>query len=175
MKSRLFFLSLGAPLLFLGTLAAACGDGGEQLTLEEYFQQLEAIFQDADERGQTLGDPGEIVGDPQSSLEQKRDAVAAFFTEFLAIIADVTGDVEALDPPAEVGDAHSDLLAALRGFQQSAPAAIDKVDTVQSESEFEALGEEFHSGGVGFEPACAALQAIADQNNIAVDLQCRDG
>ena len=174
MNPRLLLAIAAGVVLAFGGLAAGCdGDGGE-LTLEEYFQRLDATFQDADERGEALGDPGGIVGDPQLSLEQKRDAVTAFFNEFLAIITDVTGNVEALDPPAEVEDAHSDLLTALRGFQQSAPGAIDKVDTAQSESEFEALGEEFHSGGEGLEPACLALQAIADQNNIAVDLQCRD-
>ena len=40
-------------LMILGSLALSCGgdgDGGGGLTLEDYFQQVDAIFQDRDDR-----------------------------------------------------------------------------------------------------------------------------
>ena len=66
MKSREFaVLFVGALLLIVSTLAAACG-GGDGLTLEEYFQRLEELGQreavdevSCDER-LVVGVPGEV-------------------------------------------------------------------------------------------------------------------
>ena len=54
MKLRLrLLLSIGVSALVLGTLAAAC-DGDDGLTLEEYFQQVEALDDELDERFEAL-------------------------------------------------------------------------------------------------------------------------
>lgn len=168
----LIFATVVGSLVALAAVATACG-GGEELSLEEYFQRLDSNIEDVDERTDAIEDPG-AIDDPEATLDQKKDGVKEFFTAFLAIITDATGQLEGLEPPAAAQDAHDNFLAVVKGFQQSGEDAADKVDAIQSESEIEAVIGEFFSGGEGFEDACLALQEIADANNIAVDLGCVD-
>ncbi len=180
MNSRSLFLLPGALLLGLVALSAACGDGGEALSLEEYFQRLDAIQEDVDARFEEQGDD-EDPFDPDAPLEERVDALTGGLQDSKAILEDAVEAVQGLDPPAEVEDAHDEFVAALLGFLPSFDDFRDRAADVESESDLEELfssldegSQEFQEAGERLDAACLAIQAIADQNNIAVDLNCEE-
>lgn len=176
MKPRLFIpLLVGGLLLTLGVLAGACdgGDGGDdgddERGLEEYFQQLETSFQSIQGRFDTLEDEF-----PQAFIEPAatRDALDA--------IAEVTGEsrdaLGEIDPPDEARQAHNEFLDSTASFQQFMEEVAGQLAGIESATEMEQVLAEYESqleaararGGA----ACNALQDIADENGIVVDLGC---
>lgn len=114
-KLGLFALP-AAFLLAFAALTAGCGDGADTLTLEEYFEQFEAIDADVDAQFEAAYEEWpanvseeELFAD-DANLPFFRDLIAAF----PRIITDSIDRVEDLEPPSEVADAHDDLLAAGR-------------------------------------------------------------
>jgi hypothetical protein len=170
MKLRLpILLSLAGLLVAVGTIATACGGGDNELTLEAYFQRVEAIASDIDARLEPL----------QADLEGATDDPTVFrdvFVEYVAIIRDAAAKVSALEPPAEVQEAHNefrDALAALgdefdgvAGQLGEAQSSADVLAVLQqSDSQLSAVQERLST-------ACLALQGIADENGITADLRC---
>ena len=161
-------------LLSFATLAAACGDDGETLTLEEYFQRLDAVDNEADERGQALEDEF-----PQAFEEPK--PTQEFINSLTALVRDFVDSLEQIDPPAQVEDAHNDAAAAGTDFAQVLEEAAPQIEGVESASELEEmLGDlfaedsEFAAADEQFTNSCVALQQIADDNEIDVDLECEE-
>jgi hypothetical protein len=163
-------------LLAFGAIAAACGGGGNgELTLEEYFERLDAIMEDADSRMEALEGPEEM---DLASEEEQLEAIREFYFDAnLAIIEGSLDEIEGLDPPPEVEEAHDALLAA----GADTVAAFEEVGSQVAEAESLAdLVELFDDGrleaaGEGFEQACLELRGIADENEIDVDLNCGAG
>jgi len=177
MKPRLLVATFLAALVAFAGLAVACDGGGEELTLQEYFQRVDAIFADADARIEALPDPGTTIADPQATLEQKKDTVRDFLTRFVALAADVRDEMAGLQAPPQVQDAHSDFLAFWRDIGQAGDGVLDRLEGVQSESEFDDTSPDFFAADFfairqRFPDVCSALQAVADANDIAVDLAC---
>lgn len=174
MKPRLFGLAFTALLLLaLGLSAAACGGGGGgELSLQEYFQRLGSSFKDADQRSEALQDEF-------PAAFQEIEATQAALNGFGEILTDTLSKLDDLNPPREVKAAHDELLAAGADFAGIFQDFTDRVAELDSLSEFEELASEFlaedaefAAADERFTDACLALQGIADQNNIAVDLNC---
>ena len=169
------FALVVVALMAGSALLAACGGGGsgKELTLDEYFQQLQDIKENYDARGAAL--------DEKSMDPAEGEEVAAFqeyFAKGQVIFADTLNDVKNLNPPAEAKDAHDEFVAALEGGQTALEDFSDQVADVESLSELMATIAELETKGfdAAFEAidnACAKLQAIADENNIDVDLDCQ--
>ena len=171
MKLHLSLL-LGAILLVLGTAAAACdGDGG--LSLEEYFQQLEAVTADADAAGDLVfaDFPEEFASEEEQVL-----AFQDFYAAFVPIIADFLDAIDDLDPPAEAEDAHNEAVDAGRDFVTDLEDLTNELADVGSSSELEEVLDdpELDAASDRFDQARFALQDIADANSIEVDLTCQD-
>ncbi len=100
-----------AALLALGTIAAACG-GGDELTLEEYFQRFEAIDADVDAKFETLYADFPDEGEEEFfSNEEDLPFFKELFSGFPVIVRDALDQAEDLNPPSEAEDAHDELLA----------------------------------------------------------------
>ena len=171
MPARLITLSLG--IVLLGAIAAACGGGGdgEALTLEEYFQRLDVLVDSVAESSQSLGDDASADLDPSASLEEQIEASRSFLSAFAASIATFLDDIRDIDPPAEVEDAHDAFVEAAGDFVESSEDLIGQLDDVASLADFGVVFAAFDELGDP-EEACLDLQAIADENSIAVDLNC---
>ena len=96
-----------------------------------------------------------------------------FFTALVPVLEEFSSDFRDLGPPAEVEDAHNEMLDAFDDFLASAANVIDGIEGVESESELQALFT--NPAFERFVAACLALQEIADENSIDVDLDCEDG
>jgi hypothetical protein len=167
-------LPIGVSLLVLGIIAAGC-DGDGELTLEEYFGQLEALKEETDAQTEALGVPEEQESD---SEEEQIEAFRESFEGSVRIFTDFVDALDDIDPPAEVEGPHEESVAAGRELVDTFQDFIDGMADVESTSELDAVFEEegpgFEAASDRFDNACFALEEIADANGIAFDLECDD-
>lgn len=171
MKLRLsILLPLTGLLVAVGAIAVACGgDGNGELTLEEYFQQFDAINEDMDARINAVADEY-----PEAFLEAAatRDAL----NEIDAIISDGLDRLDDIDPPGEVQDAHNEFRDGAAGQGELLRGLAGELADVESTSELaevlEPSGPELDATAERLDAACLALEAVAADNGIVVDLEC---
>ncbi|MEE8346479.1 MAG: hypothetical protein V3S20_03925, partial [Dehalococcoidia bacterium] len=173
-KPRLFVsLFVGALLFALSTVAGACGggDGGGELTLEQYFQRLEAVASDYEQRGDALF---ENFGEEFDSEEEQVQATQEFWKEFLVLLQEFVGDLDDVNPPSEAEAAHEESVDAGGEMLEAFQELVDQVTQAESITELaEGFDDiELDAAGDRFEQACVELQGIADDNGIDVDLNC---
>jgi regulator of protease activity HflC (stomatin/prohibitin superfamily) len=178
MKTYLFAVFIAALLLALGSMAGACGDDDE-LTLEEYFQQMDTLAADFEDEIDRLGEEFQEAADEAETEEEVIDDFHDFSDSLTELFEDFVADVEGIDPPSEVEDAHNELAAAQREGQDLLEELNERAQRSESVSDVEDWSAEFE-GPVSTaisdrtEEACFALQAIADDNDIDVDLECEE-
>ena len=159
----------GILLSAFATLAAACGDNGDELTLEEYFTQLDTAM---DDLAQRVSDNASEEPNIFAPLEEQREIIISFWTDFSEQVGGVfIDDMEALDPPQEAQDAHDDLLQAAQEFVENVAEAVTNFESATSEADYEEAFELLERGG-NPSVACEKLQVIADENEIEVMLNC---
>lgn len=174
MKLRLLPLALIAALLLaFGTIAMACGDGG--LSLEEYFDRMAAANEQIDQQLEALENPTDREF---ASDEEELAAIQGFYNAVPPLIRDFISDLEEIDPPAEVEDAHKEVVEAARVSAEEWKVQADQLNEAESLRDLMAKlfveNPAFTASGERFDEACLAVQAIADENNIDVDLDCDD-
>ena len=174
MKSWLSSSLLVAGLL-LATVAGACGGGGSELSLEQYFEQVDAIVAGLEQRTVVLG---QALEESFDSEEEEIEAYRDNFTTVLPVYRDFGDDFDEMEPPAEVADAHGELVAGFASFLDGLETLIDQFAEVESASELSALlldpDSELRSATGRFAAACLQLRSIADDNDIDVDLICAE-
>lgn len=168
---------IAALTLALGAIAiaAACGGGGEALTLEDYFQRLDVLVDSVAESSQSLGEDAFAELGPSSSIEEMSAATRAFVTAFGTVADDFRESLSDLDPPPPVEAAHEAFLVATTDFADSTDAVLNELDDADSVFDIEGLFESdifLAKAGERIEQACFAVQKIADENSIAVSLNC---
>lgn len=174
MKARFAPLALIAALLLaFVVIAAACGSGdddGDSLTNGQYFERLETLAGRFDDRGTELEEGFDITSDTSDDelIELSRD----FLGGGLAVLQDFIDDLDDLNPPAEVADAHNTAVDAGKAVIAALEDVVDRVDDVRSAADLEALFEDVVADSESFSEGCFALQEIADDIGISVDLQC---
>lgn len=180
MKTRLIPLALIAVvLLAFGAFAAACGDDGDngnggELTLAEYFDRVETLGQDYDDAGNALDEEMEGRFDPAASEDEQIEVFRDFLDEALALVGDFVNDLDDLDPPPAAADAHDDAVDTGRDVVEMLESAIIVADEAESFADAAALLEApgFTDASDSFTNACLALEDVAAENDITVDLQC---
>ena len=164
-----------AALATIALLAVAGGwacndDGGDDLTLEEYFQRVDEIDNDSTERIDAVFNG---ITD-ENDVEQFRDA----FKDFAPIIDDVASDFDDLDPPDEAKDKHDAMASALNAFSDKASEIADGVDDIEASTPDEFFGtigdQGFDAASDTFTAACVDLQQLATDNNITVEIDCSE-
>ena len=156
-------------LLGVGAVAAACGGGEEELSLEEYFQKLETISDDLRERGEAF--------DPETGELPNIDTLQRLLSEGVSAFQDALNEAENLDPPSEVKGAHDTFLQEARARMEVFESLADRAAEVESLSGLEDVFAEFEdpdseAADVRFDDACRALEQVAADNGIELDLGC---
>ncbi len=171
MNSRSLFLLPGVLLLGFVGIAAACGGGGS-LSAEEYFEKLEAIGNEAQEK-EDAAQPSEEEAANAAPEEQKQTGIE-LLNSFAEINQDAFDRADGLNPPDDIRQTHDDFIAAGRDLVQKFEDLADQAEDVPPEGI-----EDFFNSQVFVEPtfaefdeACFALQKIADDSGIGVDLAC---
>ncbi|MEX1253787.1 MAG: hypothetical protein WEE64_05540 [Dehalococcoidia bacterium] len=164
------------PITLIGTaaamllLAASCifGSDGEPLTIDEYFEQLDGADQEVSDRFDEV--TGNLGSSPDLALVQEEypgalDAIDTFW-QF----------IEDLKPPTAIEDAHNDMVDALGTYREEFATAVDAVQDASSlDQAIEALSSsDLSTAGEGYNTACLAVQAKADDAQIDVTLGCAE-
>ena len=173
MKFPWRFLVMISAVVAGSLLLAACGGGGkeEEMSLDEYFQQFDAIEESMKTSVGALEESGATVGE---DVQATRDYVDGYY----GIVQKGLTDVKALKPPAEAKDAQNEFVAALGNMislWQDLSTRLAEVQTpeelgtlltgLQSETDWTDTSQQFTD-------ACRALQTIATDKGIAVTLDC---
>ena len=172
-----------APLALIITLLVTLGavglvvvqlTGDSTLTIEEYFQRLQALNDVADERSEELENAFNADFLAAGSEEGVLQAFENFFTDSLPIFEDFVEGMEDLNPPAAVEDAHNESVEGGAELLAVVRSVLDGLDDLESTASLEDLFEEegFFAAGDRLDTACFALQDIADENEIDGDLDC---
>ncbi len=182
MKLRLSALILIAAALL--ALVAACGGGGgggggDELTLEEYFQRMDVLGDDLEDEIDRLGEEFEEAIEGAETEEDVIEPFRDFFDRLRARFEDFVVDLDSIDPPSEVEDAHNEIVAVQAEGLELLEDLDERAQRAESASDFEELSAEldgpvFTDVSDRGEQACFALEAIADENGIDVDLECEE-
>jgi len=153
-------------------LAVACGDGEEEISLDEYFQQFDAIEEGM--KTDTAALDEQSVGIIGEDVQATQDYVVGYHD----IVEQGLNDVKALQAPSEVGDAQDEFAAALSNMISLWDDLSDRLADVETTSELQELlvalqsETEWLEASQQFTDACRELQGIADENGIDVTLDC---
>ena len=173
MKLRLLPLALIALLLLaFGASVAACGE--DSLTLEEYFQQLEAL---SDVSGERFVEIRDAYDAELAAAAPEEDVLAAYETLLAntqSIFTTFAEGLSDLNPPAVVEELHNEYADRSAELTSSTEQVLSKFGNLDSVAEVEGLLKESGANQAGdrFYETCTALQDIAAENEIDVDLDC---
>lgn len=172
MRRRIAAIVMVASVVGLGLFAGACviglgGGGGNELTLKDYFKQLEAL------RTKLDTDAGE-VGTRLSSTQDVNKA-GDIFAEFVGVLDAFVSGVEDLNPPDEAQKAHDTAVERGKTFVDEFQNAADEAQKAKTVEELTAAtsSDGLTSADKDFTTSCNKLQGIADDNKITVDLGCK--
>ena len=152
-------------------LLPGCGGGEEELDLGQYFERLEDISDVQDARVDALREESQGVGD---DIETTR----RYFAGFSDTLRQVLKDMQAMHPPAEVREAHSEQVRAAAELLALLEDFSDQLADVESTSDLRAVLAKLDEPPLETAmeravSACQQVQAIADENGIEVDLACK--
>jgi uncharacterized phage infection (PIP) family protein YhgE len=154
------------------------GGGGDELSLEEYFQQVDGIFERSDREIDALNDELSEATTLSTTVEEGVTAIDDFLTESIQVLSDAVDDLEALDAPEDVREQHTAFVSAVRDGIDQTEALQDDLQGVETEAELEELATQFGEDVTATEQeadaACMELQQIADSNDIVLDLNCEN-
>ena len=173
MTSR--FITLSLVIVLLGAIAAACGGGdgdGDPLTIGRYFERLETLAGRFEDRGTELEEEFDVAS--ATSDDELVELSQDFLRGGLAVLQDFVDDLDRLAPPAGVADAHDTAVDAGRAAVSAFQDVVDQAEDAVSAADLAPLFELFAEGAAfdQFSEGCFALQEIADDTGISVDLQC---
>ena len=164
-------------LLGMAVFTGACSGDSDPLTLEEYFAEFEAIDADVDSQFEALfadlPDDEDAFAD-EANLELFKDLLDGF----PLIIGDLIDSAKDLDPPAEVEDAHNDLIdageALLVDYEERAEvmgdaATLEELETISREVDPSTTVAE-----TALDAAGVTIVDIAIANDIHVSVTCDD-
>jgi hypothetical protein len=158
-------LAAAAIISLAGMAGAACGDGGERLTLEEYFQLLDEL----DDAFSTTS--AEI--DREIGASEDLDEIRGLMGDTVTAFDDFIDGLEDLDAPDEVREPHDEAAAGLKAFRDELRAGVDETASATTVDEaFAAFDDLDYSGSEQAQVACRELEQIAADNGITVDFYC---
>ncbi len=163
-------LLAGVLLLLLSTIAATCGGDDEELTLEEFFQQGDAIDDDFQQRFDRLSDEY-----PVPHLENYQE-YKGFFGEYADLFTEFIDELETLNPPSEAEDAFDELLAAGSERGDDLQKLADGYEGLESLAEADqvlpGLSTETQAIDERYWDACKSVRELADANGIVSSFEC---
>ncbi len=181
MKMRYLVLAMiGAMALSLGAVACGSddddgdGNGGGELTLAEYFSELETLGQafanDLDALDEEAGEAFEGT----NADEEAREVFIDFVGELRSATDEFVSGIDDLSPPAETADAHSEAVTAGEEVVDMFDNALTVLDTAETFEEAALIleGPGIVAASDRFSAACVALQDVADSNGFDINMDC---
>ncbi len=184
MKFRYLVLALiGAMALLLGAVACSSddddggGNGGGELTLAEYFSELEALSQAFATDGEALDEQAGVDFEATENDEEAIEVFVTFIDDTKNLVKDFVNNIDDLTAPAEAADAHSEAVTAGQALGDMYDNVLTVLDTAETFEDATLVleGPGFVDAQTRFGDACVVLQGIATASDIDVDLACPAG
>jgi curved DNA-binding protein CbpA len=173
-------LAIGA-IIFVVVLAANGDDGGDSnggqpLTLEEYFARIDEIFKAADKDTTDLQDTFDADLANAAGFDEEVDLLQTFLDGTIEAFNTAVDDMQAITPPQGAQESHVAFVQAARDSVSAAQDLRNRLDEAQSKDDLDRILSDFESESSvtlrRLDNACLGLQDIADTNGIDVDLLC---
>lgn len=173
MKVRfVLILAITALLLALGGVAASCDGGGDELTLEEFFQAVEELDEQQEEASAALDAELDSITEDSSP-----DEVLDVIDQQADLIDEFIDGLEDLNAPDETADLQAEAVSAGREVANVVHDAVDEARGAESMAELEdffALFETDQAVFDRFTQVCLNAEQMAADNGITVDYNCED-
>ena len=158
-------------------MASACGDGDGDRTLGEYFERVKAIHEVDEKRFAPVTDYFSTAFDPEAAVQDRIEALRNALDEAVAANRARADDYDRLNPPSQAEEQHNELLSSISAVADLFAGLSVRAEEVDSQSDLkEFLAEfekrEFVEAAERPGRVCVALQTVADENNVKVDLAC---
>ena len=162
-----------AALALLPAALVACNSSGK-LSLEDYFAEVEKLDTAQTEQQDEIDSEYEDKLNPAEFTDQVTEDFVDYFEASRGAAQDFVDELKDLDPPDEAADAHDEAVDAFDACLEETGRIVDDIGDADS---FEELGAVFEDQSVTdacdrTTATCEALQGIADENDIEVDLDC---
>lgn len=169
-------------LALMTLLAAGCSDDGdgdaEELTLEEYFAQVESAFETSSNTTEQLNTDLDNSLSEAATFEEQLTALQAFVDGASDLYQDSITAMEGLPPPVEAEQPHNDFIEATTDIANATGALSDGLEDAEDNADVTELLDEFESeiaeSLFAVDQACEDLQDLADDNSIDADLRCTE-
>lgn len=172
MSPRLLAALLAVAALFALVATACGGDGESTITLAEYFRRFDSLDDDIASQQASLR---ERYPDPYQGGETAR----RFYEEGVPLLDNAVERLSAIDPPSAVEEVHNRVLNAMRVRAEASQTILEDLEDAQSRDDVlaavNAVSDDVDAALANLDQACLDLQAIADQNGVAVNLECETG
>lgn len=154
--------------------AISCG-GGPSASLTEYFGDLEAVNTDTRSRQIQADSEFDAVLSSSSYSNAVREGFASYLAEQRDIALLYADRASELDPPEEARDLHAAAIAAYLDFAETIDGVIGTVGQARTLDQLVgALGNtEAIEAAAMTSAACLALQQLADDKGVSVNLKCQ--
>jgi hypothetical protein len=158
-------------------MASACGGGDGDLALGEYFERVKAIHEVGEKRFAPVTDDFSTVGDPKAAVQDRIEALRNALNGLVAANRARADDYDRLDPPSQVEEQHNELVGSISAVADLWAGLGVRAEEVDSQSDLKEFLAEFEKREFvevleGPGRVCVALQTVADENNVKVDLAC---
>ena len=92
----------------------------------------------------------------------------------VALLASFADGVADLEPPGEIKNQHEELLGAMRAFSRALNTYADDISNVASMEQLQAFAtsEDLEAAGSRSAQACLAMEQIAADAGVEIDLRC---
>lgn len=157
-----------------GLALAACGGGASPAT-KEYFRDLEALNASVRAHQQQVdADYDDALAATEFS-PGVREGFADYLEEQRGVALEYVAGAEDLHPPADAQDLHDDAVDAYQAFADEVDTVIATVNRAQTLDDLVmTLGAPAAiEAAVDTTAACQALQRLAADKEVDVDLQCQ--
>lgn len=176
---------MAAFLIVVSGAIAACGDDEQSnLTLPEYFSQLESLAEDAGREIDAIeARYPDVTSDDESLSDAERvSQTRERINEIMAVARDIVDDLDDISPPGEAKDAHNAVKDGLRDVAERTEESVaseayeefiigiaDASSPDEMRQAIDAFQEpELVAAGERLDEACADLEEIAAANEIEV-------
>jgi hypothetical protein len=160
LPSRVPWLAILAAAI--GLVSLACGE--DEMTLEQYYAEVSRVTGDADQRIQAFA--GQFSAG-FADLETAKEV----YPQYVEAYQDFVDDIEALEPPTLVREAHTNFLDASTELQAQNIARLERLSTAQDDSALAVIfgaDEEYSAAARRQNEACVALREHARGRGIPV-------
>ena len=176
---------MAAFLIVVSGAIASCGDDEESnLTLPEYFSQLESLAEDAGREIDAIeARYPDVTSDDESLSDAERvSQTRERINEIMAVARDIVDDLDDISPPGEAKDAHNAVKDGLRDVAERTEESVASeayeefiigIANASSPDEMRQAIDAFQepelvAAGERLDEACADLEEIAAANEIEV-------